>query len=136
MAGALMFRRGMMQLNYLEEKPVVYKLRQLTYPVITSENLIKYISQSANVPESSIRSCVAAIAQAIAYFVINGHAVHFDGFGTFHIKMQAKVAKTEEELDTKNIRRLVPEFIWHKELREECRRTRKEISGSYSLSED
>ena len=135
MAGTLMFRRGMMKLNYLEEKPVVFKLRQLTYPVVTSDNLIKYISQSANVPESSIRSCVAAIAQAIAYFVINGHAVHFDGFGTFHLKMQAKVGKTKDEVDTKLIRRLVPEFIWHKELRDECKRTRHEISQVYSEEE-
>jgi nucleoid DNA-binding protein len=64
--------------------------------------------------------------------VINGHAVHFDGFGTFHLKMLAKVAKTKDEVDTKLIRRLTPEFIWHKELRDECKRTRHEINQVYS----
>ena len=135
MAGTIMYRRTTKKLSYLNEKPVVYKLQQLTYPVVTSDNLIKYISQSANVPESSIRSCVAAIAQAIAYYVINGHAVHFDGFGTFNLRMQQKVAKTEAKATAENIKRLIPNFIAHKELREDVAKTQHRIYGTVSLEE-
>lgn len=131
-----MYRRTTRKLSYLENKPVVYKLQQLTYPVVTSDNLMKYISQSANVPESSIRSCVAAIAQAIAYYVINGHAVHFDGFGTFNIRMQQKVQMEEDKVSVEKIRRLIPNFIAHKELRQDVARTQHRIYGTVSLTEE
>ncbi len=136
MSGKIRYRKVKQKLGYLDEKPVVYRMRTLTMPKITGENLVKYVAQSANVPESSIRSCMAAIAQAIAYFVINGHAVHFDGFGTFHLKYQYKVAQTEKEATCDTIRRLVPQFIAHRELLEQLANINFEEYEMVSLEDE
>ena len=77
-------------LNYRENKPTMYRLRQMSYPPIKEDELIKYISNSAHVPESTIKAAVAAIGEAISYFAINGHRVVIDGFGGFYLNVNTK----------------------------------------------
>ena len=86
-------------LGFLEEKPEVWKVQKLTFPVINEDALIEYISNSAAIPKSTLKGCVLSISEAITYFVINGHCVTFDSFGSFYLKVQTKVAKTAEECD-------------------------------------
>lgn len=99
----LIYRKAKVCLNYRDEKPQVYKLAQLTYPPIREEDLIKYISNSAAVPVSTVRACVAAITEAIVYFAINGMRVVIPDFGGFYLKVRTKTAKTEEDLTAENI---------------------------------
>ena len=77
-------------LNYRETKPTVYQLRQLGYPPIKEDELIKYIANSSNVPESTIKAAILAIGEAIGYFAINGHRVVIDGFGGFYLNVNTK----------------------------------------------
>ena len=133
--GKIRIPKTVQKLGYLDEKPTVYRIRTLTMPVISGENLVQYVAKSANVPVSSIRAAVAAIAQGICYFVINGHAVHFNNFGTFHLNMQYKVAQTEEECTTKNIKRLVPEFIAHRALLDQLMAISFETYDTVSMGE-
>ena len=97
-----MFRRAKV-LNYRDEKPTVYKLQQLTYPAIKEKDLVRYICNSSNIPESTLTACLKAIAEGIVYFAINGHRVVFDGFGGFYINVRTKTAKSEEALTAENI---------------------------------
>ena len=53
--GLVKMRKSQRQLTYMEGKPTVYQLKQLIYAPIKEKDLIKYISQSANVPETPSR---------------------------------------------------------------------------------
>lgn len=86
------------KLNFMEDKPEVFKLRQVVYPTITEKALVEYIANSASIPRSTVKAAVAAIGEAISYFVINGHRVNFGDFGSFYLKFRSKTAATEDEL--------------------------------------
>ena len=101
--GLVKMRKSQRQLSFMEGKPTVYQLRQLIYAPIKEKDLIKYISQSANVPESTIEAAILGIANGILYYAINGHQVTFPGFGGFWCSLKAKTAKTLAELDTKKV---------------------------------
>ena len=97
-------------LNYRETKPEVWKAQKLTFPIITEDALIEYIANSAALPKSTVKSCALALAEAIVYFVINGHCVTFDDFGSFYLKMKVKVAQSKKECDTSLIKRITIGF--------------------------
>ena len=91
-------RKAAQTLHFNEGKPQGYHLTQLVYAPIKEKDLIKYMANSANVPESTIESAVAAIADGILYYAINGHRVSFPGFGGFWCSLKAKTAKRLSEL--------------------------------------
>lgn len=95
-------RRTVMALTYREGKPKVYKLRQLVYPGIKHEQLVKYIANSAQIPESTVEAAIAGIIEGIVYFVVNGHRVVFPKFGGFYMGVKAKVARSAEECTIKD----------------------------------
>lgn len=91
-------RKAQIRLNYRETKPQVYKLTQLTYAPIKEKDLLKYVANSANVPESTVEACVAAIAEAIVYYAINGMRVVFPNFGGFFVHVRWKVFQSVADL--------------------------------------
>lgn len=97
-------------LNYRDEKPQVWKAQKLTFPVITENALIEYIANSAAIPKSTVKACALAIAEAIIYFVINGHYVTFNSFGSFYLKLKTKTSQTLDECDVKLIKRMTIGF--------------------------
>lgn len=111
-------------LNYRDEKPQVWKAQKLTFPVITEDALIEYIANSAAIPKSTVKACALSIAEAIIYFVINGHQVKFDSFGSFFLKVNTKTAKTLEECDTKLIKRMTIGFNANTQLSNIVNRTK------------
>lgn len=93
----IVYRKAKIRLNYREEKPEVYKAVQLTYPPIKEKELLTYAANAAALPESTMKQCVEAIAQAIVYFAINGMRVVIPNFGGFYLKFQTKTAQTAAE---------------------------------------
>ena len=87
--GQVKMRKAAQTLHFNEGKPQGYHLTQLVYAPIKEKDLIKYMANSANVPESTIESAVAAIADGILYYAINGHRVSFPGFGGFWCSLKA-----------------------------------------------
>ena len=96
--GQVKMRKAAQTLHFNEGKPQGYHLTQLVYAPIKEKDLIKYMANSANVPESTIESAVAAIADGILYYAINGHRVSFPGFGGFWCSLKAKTVKRLSEL--------------------------------------
>lgn len=94
---AIQFRRVATRLGFRENKPVVYKIRQLTYPPVKEKDLVKYAANAAAVPESTMQQCVEAIAQAIIYYAIRGMRVVIPQFGGFYLQFRAKTAETEKD---------------------------------------
>lgn len=86
------------KLGFLEGKPELWKVQRLTMATVSEQELIKYIANSSNVPQSTITACLMAISEAIAYFVINGHYVTFEDFGSFYLKMRAKVTPEKDDV--------------------------------------
>lgn len=130
-AGQIKMRRTVMSLTYREGKPTVYKLRQLVFPGIKHEQLVKYISNSAQIPESTVEAAIAGIIEGIIYFVVNGHRVVFPKFGGFYMGVKSKVARSAEECtikDTLTACRLL--FAPVSELRELITDTGTQIMGS------
>ena len=70
---------------------------------VTEKELIKYIANSSHVPVSTVKACLLAISEAITYFVINGHYVTFENFGSFYLKIDTKVALQKEECSAKQV---------------------------------
>lgn len=103
-------------LNYRETKPEVWKAQKLTFPVITEDALVEYIANSAAIPKSTVKACTIAIAEAITYFVINGHCVTFDAFGSFYLKMKTKVTQSKKECNTTLIKRMTIGFTANMQL--------------------
>lgn len=104
MSGKISYRVAKMKLNFREEKPEVYKCRSLVFPPIKEDSLVEYICNSTNLPLSTVQACIMAIAEGIAYFVINGHRVGFESFGAFYLKVRSKTAATIEECGVDNVR--------------------------------
>ena len=126
------YRVGKVTLNYRDEKPKVYKALQLTYPVIKEDALIEYISNSSNLPKSTVHACVLAIAEGIAYFVINGHRVSFSSFGAFYLNVHTKCAKTLDECTAKLVTGTSIGFQSNSELADLARKV--EVSEQKTLS--
>jgi hypothetical protein len=64
--GIVKMRKVASRLSFKEGKPQGYQLRQLVYAPIKEKDLIKYMANSANVPESTIEACILAIADGIS----------------------------------------------------------------------
>ena len=131
-------RKAAMTLHYRGSKPTVYKLRQLTYAPIKAKDVTKYIANSANIPTSTVEACVAAIAEGIVYYAINGMRVSFPELGGFYVGVKTKVAQSIEDLnveDTLKACRLM--FAPATELREALAEAGTTIvdSGAYTLPE-
>ena len=95
-------RRSAVTLSFREGKPTVYKLRQLIFPGIKHKQLVKYISNSAHIPESTVEAAIAGIIEGIIYFVVNGHRVVFPRFGGFYMGVKAKISHTAQECTVAN----------------------------------
>lgn len=133
---ALKYRVVKYLLNYLEEKPQVYKMRQLTYPVIKEDALVKYIAHSSNLPESTVKSCVHAIADAITFFVINGHRVSFPSFGAFYLNVQTKTVKTLDECNVDTVKKISVRFQSSSEIADMTRKVQVTELKTLSVKKD
>lgn len=82
----------------------------MNYSKVKGDELVSYVSQSAHIPESSLRACTIAIREAIFFFVLNGHHVDLGRFGIFGIRSKQKSASDAEQVNTDLIKRLTVGF--------------------------
>jgi nucleoid DNA-binding protein len=104
--GKIVARKAKVKLNFMEDKPERYQLKQLTYPPISEKNLVAYIANSSAVPQSTIRACVEAISEAIVYYVINGHRVNLGKFGILGLRGKAGSAMDPEFVSADLVKRI------------------------------
>lgn len=103
----LTYRKAKMKLTYRDEKPEVYKMRQLTFPALTYKQLLAEV-QVAGVNASQTAAVVEAVVNRMAFVLGLGHAVQFGAFGTFKPTFNSKTAKTLEDttLDTLKVKKI------------------------------
>ena len=93
-----MYRKAKVKLTYLEEKPEVYKLRQLTYPAVTYDQLLGMI-QIVGVNRAQTKAVVDALLQSLVHYMEIGHGVSLGTFGSFKPMFTSKTVKTLDGLE-------------------------------------
>ena len=101
----IQFRKTKMKLNYLEEKPEVYKIRQLTFPQVPFSELVAECSVSCGVNTSQTKAVIDALLNRLVHYMKIGHGVSLGEFGSFKPTFTAKCAQTLEEATVDTIRR-------------------------------
>ena len=101
----LQYRVKKVNLDLYKRKVEGYKVQFVNQPIIMEDNLVEYISRSAHIPRSMVMACTMAIADAITFYVINGHRVEFKNFGKFHLKVQNTCVDTLEECLADTVKR-------------------------------
>ena len=100
----IQYRKAKMKLSFLEEKPEVFKLRQLTFPQVTFAQLVKECSDSCGVNTAQTKAVLDALINRLVHYMEIGHGVRMGDFGSFKPVFTSKAAKTLEECDETTIR--------------------------------
>lgn len=95
-----------------------YQVQMVNGTIITEDNLLEYASRSAHIPKSMMKACTMAIADAISFYVINGHKVSFGDFGRFQLKVENTCMDTPEECQADTVKRTNLRFTPSKEIKE------------------
>jgi hypothetical protein len=94
----LQYRKGKVTLQYMEEKPEVYKAIQLTFPKVTYEQLLEMI-QIVGVSKAQTRAVVEALLTSLVHYMEIGHAVSLGQFGSFKPVFNSKTTKLLDDVD-------------------------------------
>lgn len=94
----IQYRKAKVTLTYRDEKPEVYKLRQLTYPQVTYEQLLGMV-QIVGVNKAQTRAVVDVLLQALVHYMEIGHGVSLGTFGSFKPVFTSKTVKTLDGLE-------------------------------------
>ena len=100
----IQYRKAKMKLGFLEEKPEVFKLRQLTFPQVTFAQLVKECSDSCGINTAQTKAVLDALINRLVHYMEIGHGVRMGDFGSFKPIFTSKAAKTLEECNEKTIR--------------------------------
>ena len=103
----IMVRKAKMKLTYREGKPEVHKLRQLTYPQVSYEQLCSMI-QIVGVNKAQTKAVIDALLTSLVHYMEIGHGVSLGSFGSFKPTFNSKTAHTLEEttLDTVKVKKI------------------------------
>lgn len=93
----LQYRKAKVALNYRDNKPQVFKLVQLTYPAVTSDQLIAECATSCGVNPAQTKAVIDALVDRVVHYMAIGHGVKMGTFGSFKPVFTSKVAETLEE---------------------------------------
>lgn len=101
----LQYRKARVVLNYRETKPQMFKLVQLTYPAVTTEQLIAECATTCGVNPAQSKAVIDALVDRIAHYMAIGHGVKVGNLGSFKPVFTSKVAETLEETTLETVRK-------------------------------
>ena len=101
----LQYRKARVVLNYRETKPQMFKLVQLTYPAVTTEQLIAECATTCGVNPAQTKAVIDALVDRIAHYLAIGHGVKVRNLGSFKPVFTSKVAETLEETTLETVRK-------------------------------
>lgn len=114
----LITRKAKVVLGYQEGKPTVYKVQQIRYPQVTTDQLVNECSVSCGVNESQTKAVIDALLNRMCHYIEIGHPVKMGEFGSFNPVINVKCVKTEEEATSETIQKKRIQFIPGKRLRQ------------------
>ena len=95
----LNYRKAKVKLGFLEDKPEVWKARQLTFPQVSYEQLVEEIAQSRGVNTNSTRAVVDALLNRLVHYMEIGHGVSLGTFGSFKPVFTSKTVADEDGVE-------------------------------------
>ncbi len=110
-----------MVLNFLDDKPTVYKAQQINYGTLGLDKLVAEIAHAEGVNETQTLSVITALVNRIAHYVELGYGVRVGDLGSFKLQMNAKTAPNLEEANASTIRRFRVNFRPGKKLQDVCK---------------
>lgn len=114
----LQFRKTKRKLGFLEDKPEVYKIQQLTFPQVTFEQLVNECANSCGVNTSQTKAVIDALVNRLVHYMEIGHGVKMGDFGSFKPTFNCKVAQTLEEANADTIKQKKIQFYPGKAFRQ------------------
>lgn len=108
---ALIARKTKVTLNYLEEKPEVFKLQQIILPQVTTAQLINECSKSCGVNPSQTKAVIEALEDRLIHYMEIGHPVKVGDFGSFSPRIRTKVSTKLEKLSMENVTQKLIHFV-------------------------
>ena len=112
------FRKNKIILNFLKDKPELYKVQQINYGTLGLEKLVAEIAHAEGVNESQTLSVITALVNRIAHYVELGYGVRVGDLGSFKLQLNAKCAKSIDDADASTIRRFRVNFRPGKKLQD------------------
>jgi len=117
MAG-IIFRKTKKVLSYLEEKPEVFAIQQITLPAVSYSQLVNECSNSCGVNPSMTQAVVTALLDRLVHYMEIGHPVKLGSFGSFKPTIRTKVSATLENLSTENVKQKLIRFTPGKDFKQ------------------
>lgn len=114
----LIYRKTKCKLNFLEEKPEVFKIQKIVVPKVTYEQLVKDVAHAEGVNDTAALAVVRGFLNRMEVFMGLGHAISLGDFGTFSPNIRVKTAKTLEEATAGTIKKKYIRFIPGSRLRD------------------
>ena len=108
---AIRVKKEKITLNFKKEKPTSYKLSQVKEQVVSYKALCRNVAANTGIRKGEVEDVLESIAQQAKQMMEMGHAVQLGILGTLKPVIQAKCAKSMNDLNVNdNIVRLKVRF--------------------------
>jgi len=84
--------------NYLKTGEVKsgYVIRPVRYSTIDSADIVESVAKNSYVPRAFVSAALIGITEAMENYLLNGHSIQLENFGTFSLSCEGSVAPTVE----------------------------------------
>ena len=84
--------------NYLKTGEVKsgYVIRPVRYSTIDSADIVESVAKNSYVPRAFVSTALIGITEAMENYLLNGHSIQLENFGTFSLSCEGSVAPTAE----------------------------------------
>ena len=84
--------------NYLKTGEVKsgYVIRPVRYSTIDSADIVESVAKNSYVPRAFVSAALIGITEAMENYLLNGHSIQLENFGTFSLSCEGSVAPTAE----------------------------------------
>ena len=129
------FRKHKTVLNFLKDKPEVYKAAQIVMPTVDEQTLVTEISEALGVPQGTTKNVIEALINRTCLMLKLGHGVRLGGMGTLLPRMRVKAAKSYDDVDASTVVQKHIRFVPGKRLKDIITNATVEEYGTISKME-
>ena len=81
----------------------MYVMKVDHYSTLGAEKIIRYASETSNIPKAALRQAWEALGQAITSWVLEGHIVEVPGLGNIRAEVRAKAQSKAKDVSADDI---------------------------------
>ena len=120
-------------INYLKSGEVKsgYVIRPVRYSTIDSADIVESVAKNSYVPRAFVSAALIGITEAIENYLLNGHSIQLENFGTFSLSCEGSVAPTAETAGMEQFKALHLNFRPSTTLKAKIEAVDLEMEGVY-----